>query len=170
MWVTVALESHTYGVVSIVTRVRHTCTQYAGTQLFSVFICVHHNCGQFGKRWPSFSTFHFLSITLSWTFTRVAKFRPSSSSLQFPVNRYYLQVHLCACCNSNIYIYACVYTFPREWFSFNSSWPSFLRTKSNEVRFRSVKTRIWNIATIILSAVNVIHIFIHFERVNFHPI
>lgn len=105
MWVTVALESHTYGVVSIVTRVRHTCTQYAGTQLFSVFICVHHNCGQFGKRWPSFSTFHFLSITLSWTFTRVAKFRPSSSSLQFPVNRYYLQVHLCACCNSNIYIY-----------------------------------------------------------------
>lgn len=154
-----------YGVVSIVTRVRHTCTQY-GTQLFSVFICVYHNCGQFGKRWPSFSTFHFLSVTLSWTFTRVAKFRPSPS-LQFPVNRYYLQVHLCACCNSNIYIYilySCVYTFPRERFSFNLSWPRF---KSNEVRFGSVKTR-WNIETITLSSVYVI--FIHFERVNFHPI
>lgn len=136
MWVTFALESHTYGVVSIVTRVRHTCTQY-GTQLFSVFICVYHNCGQFGKRWPSFSTFHFLSVTLSWTFTRVAKFRPSPS-LQFPVNRYYLQVHFCACCNFNIYIYyirVCI-PFHENGFPLTCRDPGSNRTKLDLDRWK----------------------------------
>lgn len=146
MWVTFALESHR---VWRIDRNKSEAHLHAIRNTFSVFICVHHNCGQFGKRWPSFSTFHFLSITLSWTFTRVAKFRPSS--LQFPVNRYFL--HLCA--PAVIYIYVCecmcMYTFPRERFSsFNSSWtlqvPSN-RTKLDFDRWNSMKY----IATIALS-------------------